>query len=138
MPITRRAKAAGSLGVTRISESAWVLRPTGPLEDHAVAALRDAFLEAVDSGAESLLVDLSHVATVDVGGAAMLLAMADLTRGRSGRFWLAARWSNGAGHTLRAIDEDGPEALLGVSAALDAALEQLPLEVPWHGRSDCT
>lgn len=138
MPITGRAKGEGSLGVTRVSESAWVLRPMGPLEDHAVGALRDAFLEAVDSGAENLLVDLSHVASVDVGGAATLLAMADLTRGRSGRFWLAAHRSDGAGHTLRAIDEDGPEALLGVSAALDAALQQLALEVPWHSRSGCT
>ena len=49
-----------------------------------------------------------------------------------------AHRSDGAGHTLRAIDEDGPEALLGVSAALDAALEQLALEVPWHSRSGCT
>ena len=90
----------------------------------------------MDSGAERLLVDLSEVGSVDVGGAATLLAMADLMQGRGGYFWLAARWSDGAGHTLRAIDDGGPDALLGVTAALDAALERLSIEgLPTHPSS---
>ena len=55
-----------------------------------------------------------------------LVAMADLMLGRGGVLWIAARWADGAGHTLRAIEEHGPDALLGVTPALDAALEESP------------
>ena len=115
--------------VRRVGESVWILRPTEALEHRAVEALRDTFLEAVDSGAENLVVDLSEVETIAAGGAETILAMADLMRGRSRTFWLAARSSDGEVHTLRAVYEDGRKALLGVSAALDAALERLPPDV---------
>ena len=101
-----------------------------------VGALRDVFLEVVDAGAENVVVDLSGVDTVAPSGAETILAMADLMRGRSGMFWLAARSSDDKAHTLRAIDEDGPKGVLGVSAALDTALERLPPESQTIAQND--
>jgi len=118
-----------AVAIRRVGESVWILRPTEALGHHAVEVLRDAFLEAVDSGAQNIVVDLSDVDTMAAGGAETILAMADLMRGRNGSLWLAARWSEGEGHSLRAIDERGPRALVGVSAVLDAALEHLSSDV---------
>ena len=128
-PTAGQATTDGLVVVRRVGEFVWILRPTDTLEPHAVDVLRDVFLEAVDSGAQNLVVDLSDVDTIAAAGAETILAMADLMRGRNGSLWLAARRSKGAGHTLRAIDEHGPGALIGVSAALDAALEQLSSDV---------
>lgn len=126
--------AAGPVTVSRIGESAWILRPTAKLQRDMVGALRDVFLEVVDAGAENVVVDLSGVDTVAPSGAETILAMADLMRGRSGMFWLAARSSDNTAHTLRAID--GPKGVLGVSAALDTALERLPPESQTIAQND--
>lgn len=138
MTISRQATKNDSIAVRRIGEWVWILRPIEELASDTVDALRDAFLEAVDSGAQNVVVDLSEVDRIATEGAATLVAMADLMRGRNGCLWIAARRAEGAGHTLRAIDEHGSRALLGVSAALDAALG-LSVDVPadrpsGHGR----
>jgi hypothetical protein len=114
--------------VKRVGESAWILRPTEALVQGVVDDLRDVFLESVDAGAQDVVVDLSGVEVVAPSGAETIVAMADLMRGRHATLWLAARGSDGNGHALRAIDEEGRSALIGLSAALDAALAQLPVE----------
>lgn len=129
MPITRQATTDESVVVTRVGESVWILRPIEALESGTVDVLRDTFLEAVDSGAQNVVVDLSEIDAIAAEGASTLVAMADLMLGRNGILWIADRWSEGAGHTLRPIEEHGPRALVGVSTALEAALEQLSLEV---------
>lgn len=128
--VSRQATTCDSVAVRRVGETVWILRPIGELESHTVDALRDAFLEAVDTGAQNVVVDLSEVDTIATEGAATLVAMTDLMRGRNGSLWIAARWAEDAGHTLRVIAEQGPRALVGMSAALDAALGQLSLDVP--------
>lgn len=125
-----RQAAEDSLVVKRIGETTWILRPKEALESRTVDVLRDRFLEAVDSGGQHVVVDLSDVDTIASEGAATLVAMADLMLGRSGALWIAARWPEGAGHTLRPIEEHGPQALVGVTPALDAALELLSLDAP--------
>lgn len=129
MPITRRATTEESVIVTCVGESVWILRPIAALESRTVGVVRDTFLEAVDSGAQEVVVDLSEVDMIVAEGAATLVAMADLMLGRNGSLWIADRRSEGSGHALRRIDGHGPRALVGVSMALDAALEQLLLEV---------
>ena len=130
MPITRQTTTEESVVVTRVGGSVWILRPIEALEGHAVANLRDTFLEAVDSAAQSVVIDLSEIDAIAADGASTLLAMADLMLGRNRSLWITDRWSDDAGHTLRPIDDHGPRAFLGVSAALDAALEQLSLDMP--------
>jgi anti-anti-sigma regulatory factor len=119
----RRTAADDSLLVTRVGETSWILRPLDSLENHAVASLRDVFLEAVDSGAQNVVVDVSEVDAIAADGAATLVAMADLMRGRNGTLWIAAR-TDDVGYTLRPIETGGPDALVGVTRALDEALEQ--------------
>lgn len=133
MPIRRQATTEESVVVTRVGESVWILRPIETLESRTVDVLRDTFLEAVDSGAQSVVVDLSEVDAIAIEGASTLVAMADLMLGRNGCLWIAARWSECEGHTLRPIEEHGPRALVGASSALDAALEQLSLDAPDDG-----
>lgn len=123
-----KATAPAPVAVRRVSESAWILRPTEALAEDVVDALRDAFLESVDAGAADVVVDLSGVQAVTPSGAETIVAMADLMRGRNATLWLAARRPVGNVHALRAIDEEGCRALVGVSAALDAALALLPVE----------
>lgn len=122
-----RREAEDSLVVTRLGETSWILRPREMLEGHAVASLRDAFLEAVDTGAQNVVVDLSEIDAIATDGAATLVAMADLMLGRNGLLWIAARRVEPPGHTLRPIDAHGANALVGVASALDAALERLHL-----------
>ena len=129
---TRRETAEDSVVVKRVGETSWILRPKEALEGSTVDVLRDTFLEAADSGAHDVVVDLSDAGTIAGEGAMTLVAMADLMLGRGGVLWIAARWADGAGHTLRAIEEHGPDALVGVTPALDAALEESPLD----GRED--
>ena len=129
---TRRETAENSVVVKRVGERSWILRPKEALEGGTVDVLRDTFLEAVDSGAQDVVVDLSDADTIAGEGAATLVAMADSMLGRGGVLWVAARWADGAGHTLRPIEEHGPDALLGVTPALDVALEESPLD----GRED--
>jgi anti-anti-sigma regulatory factor len=129
MPTTRQTTTEDSVVVTRVGESVWILRPIETLASRAVAVLRDTFLEAVDSGAQNVVIDLSEVDTIAAEGASTLLAMADLMLGRNGSLWIADRWPEGAGPTLRPIEEHGPRALLGVSAVLDAALERLSPDI---------
>jgi len=116
------------VGVGRVAETAWILHPIEGLEGGTVEALRDAFLEVVDAGALHVLVDLSSVDTVAPSGAETLLAMADLMRGRQATLWLAARRGDGDAYALRAIDGRRDGTLLGLSPALDAALERLQAE----------
>lgn len=106
------------------------MRLSEALEGRSVELLRDTFLEAVDSGAQDVVIDLSDADRIAGEGAATLVAMADLMLGRGGVLWIAARWADGAGHTLRPIEAHGPNALVGVTRALDAALEESPLDVP--------
>ena len=115
--------AADSVAVVRIGESLWLLCPTVALTQEVVHDLRDAFLESVDAGAQDIVVDLSGVDTVAPVGAATLLAMADLMWGRNGTLWLATGQADD--HVLRAVEEEGGEALAGVSVALDVALAEL-------------
>jgi hypothetical protein len=127
--------------VWRVGESAWILRPTKALATDVVDALRDVFLEAVDDGAENVVVDLTHVGALTRRGAATIRAMTDLMRGRNGTLWLAARRSDTGGYTLRALGEDGRSSSVGVSIALDSALRELSaqrlrrdsLRKPSHG-----
>ena len=128
MQITRQARTSDSVVVRRVGESVWILRPIQALESGTVDALRDTFLEAVDSGAQTVVVDLSAIDAIASVGASTLLAMADLMLGRNGSLWIADRRREGAGHTLRPINKQGSSALVGVSTALDAALEQLSLD----------
>jgi anti-anti-sigma regulatory factor len=125
MPITGQATRKTPVVVTRIAESIWTLRPIAALESRTVDVLRDTFLEAVDSGAQTVLVDLRETDTVSTEGVATLVAMADLMLGRNGSLWIAGP-SEAAGPTLRLIGERGPRALVGMSPALDAALGQAP------------
>jgi anti-anti-sigma regulatory factor len=121
-PRRGRAAASGHLATIRVSESAWIIRPTGSLARGVVGSLRDAFLELVDAGAEDVVLDLSGVDAITPVGAETIAAMADHMHGRNATLWLAARRPEGDGHTLRAIDEAGGRGLRGVSAVLDAAL----------------
>lgn len=125
MAAIRKAVPKDALVVRRVGDSVWILRPREALERRLVGVLRDAFLEAVDSGAEQVVVDLSEIETIAPDGAEMLVVMAEHMLGRNGGLWLAARWSNGAGHALRAIEGRGLDALRGLSPALDVALEEL-------------
>ena len=119
-----------ALVVRQVGTSVWILRPRHALEGRLVGVLRDAFLEAVDSGAQQVVVDLSEVEMIAPQGAATLVAMADHVLARKGAFWLAATWLGGTGPALRAIEEHGPDALRGLSPALDSALEELAHEKP--------
>ena len=121
MPISGQTTRKTPVAATRIADSIWTLRPTEALASGTVDVLRDTFLEAVDSGGQIVLVDLSETDMISTEGVATLVAMADLMLGRNGSLWIAGR-SEAAGHTLRPIGERGPGALVGVSPALDAAL----------------
>lgn len=112
---TRRSAADDSVVVTRGGETSWILRPSEALEGHTIDVLRNTFLEAADSGAQNVVVDLSDTDTIASEGAATLVTMAELMLGRGGVLWIAARWAEGAGHTLRPIEEHGPNALVGVT-----------------------
>jgi anti-anti-sigma regulatory factor len=90
MPTARNA-VTEALTVMRVGESVWVLRPTGALRDRLVDALRDAFLEVVDSGAETVVIDLNEVVAISVEAASTLVAMADLMQGRAGALRLVDR-----------------------------------------------
>jgi anti-anti-sigma regulatory factor len=129
---TSRAAADDSLVVTRVGETCWILRPREALESHAVARLRDVFLEAVDSGAQDVVVDLSDVDAIAADGAAALVAMVDLMLGRNGSLWIAAR-ADAGGYSLRPIETGGSDALIGMTPVLDAAFELLQL-VEKHDR----
>jgi anti-anti-sigma regulatory factor len=122
---TEQAAAEECLAVKQIGETVWILRPAGALESRTVDALRDRFLEAVDAGALHVVIDLSDVEAIGGDGAGTLVVMADLMLGRHGALWLAARWPDRRGHKLRPIAESGPQALLGVTPELDAALGSL-------------
>lgn len=132
---TGRAAAEDSVVVKRVGETSWILRPREALQGRTVDVLRDAFLEAADSGAQNVVLDLSDSDTVAFDGAATLVAMAELMLGRGGLLWLATRWHGRPGHTLRPIEELSYEALAGMTTALDAALAELPADAgPSPGR----
>jgi hypothetical protein len=101
----------------------WILRLVESLEQDTVSALLDAFGDAIERDATDVVVDLGTVADVSVEGATMLVALADHMRSRNGALWIAAARPEVAGHTLRAIHEPEPSRLIGISSALDRALE---------------
>src|SRR5919108_3850916 len=105
MVAIRKAIPEDALDVRRVGESVWILRPREALESRSVGRLRDVFLEAVDSGALQIVVDLSEVDAVAPEGAATLRAMADHLLGRNGGALLAAPWPSGDGHALRPIEK---------------------------------
>lgn len=132
---TERAPVDDSLVVRRVGETTWILRPRAALQGRTLDILRGTFLEAADSGALNVVVDLSDSDTIAGDGAATLVAMAELMLGRGGLLWLAASWTDRPGHTLRPIEEFGPGALVGLSMALDAALGELPPDAARNGAS---
>lgn len=117
--------AAESPTVTRVSDAVAILRPSEALRGRAVTSLRDAFLDEVDGGAHTVVVDLSEVADIGASGAATLLSMADLLLGRNGALWIAVAGPDVGGYTLREVQTRGAHALAGISPALDAALAAL-------------
>jgi hypothetical protein len=72
--------------------------------------------------ATDLVVDLGAVETITTDGAQELVAIGAFVRTRNDGFWIAAPRSRGDGYTLRPIQEDGPDGLVGLSVTLDDAL----------------
>lgn len=120
-----RAFSSEQLSVNRVGASVWILRLRESLEFRAVAALREAFGEAIRWDANDVVVDLATADSVSAEGAAVLGEMADLMRGRSGALWISASKPEGDGYTLRPVQESAPGGLTGISPALDDALSEL-------------
>ena len=125
MNTSAHAVAAEPLAVKRVAKGVWILRLLESLEGGAVSSLRQACGDAIERDATDLVVDLGSVAAVSVEGAAALAAMVDLMHSRGGALWIAGAWPHEDGYTLRPVHQPSPAGLLGVSPALDRALEAL-------------
>ena len=117
------AVTAEPLTVKQIGVTVWILRLCETAFEHrAVTAVGEAFREAVEREASDIVVDLNRAAKVSAAGVATLTAMAEEMLARNGALWIAAPWSEGAGYTLRPIQEPGTRGLVGLSPVLDLAI----------------
>lgn len=112
------------LAVTRLNAGVWILRLLEPLEGSALIALRETLRDAFASDVHDVVVDLGSVVGVSVDGAATLAVAAEIMRERGGALWVAAAWEEGAGYTLRPVNEPARGGLAGISPALDRALDR--------------
>jgi hypothetical protein len=110
------------LSIRRVGASVWIFRLLESLERRTVTVLRDAFRDAIDRDASDVVVDFALAEEVSTEGAAALVEMAGVMRGRCGALWIAAPTGDGHGYTLRAVHQTGPDGMLGVTPALDGAL----------------
>ena len=111
-----------SVTVKQVATSVCILRPRSGLSRKTSSDLSAAVDEAIRHGADDIVVELGAMSIIDADVVELLQAMAETLLARDSLLWLAAPWPDGRGHTLRPVRDVGPDALRGVSDALDLAL----------------
>ncbi len=94
-----------------IGAGLWALVPGGKLDDEAAEELRDACVEALDRGAETLVVDLTAVTAIGLEALDVLAACSSSLLACGGLLWLAGGNDEHDAIELAPVDDAALETL---------------------------